>query len=87
MTPDLDNIILILVNLDPFRVQSGTMQIPLEMLKISPSQTYVLEDLLSGGHSMCTGSTNHIHLDPQTNPVYLFKVIRSTKGEKEYDYY
>ena len=87
MTPDLSNIILIVVNLDPFRIQSGTMQIPLEMLKISVSQSYVLDDLLTGERVVCTGTTNHLQLDPQKNPVCLFRVIRSIKGEKEYDYY
>lgn len=86
-TPDLSNVILIVVNLDPFRIQSSIMQIPLEMLKISPVQTFVLEDLLSGEHVVCTGASNQIHLDPQKNPVYLFKVLKNIKGEKEFDYY
>lgn len=86
-TPDLSNVILIVVNLDPFRIQSSIMQIPLEMLKISPVQTFVLEDLLSGEYVVCTGASNQIHLDPQKNPVYLFKVLKNIKGEKEFDYY
>ncbi len=86
-TPDLTNIIIVIVNLDPFRIQSSKIQIPLKQFKIDPSHTYILDDLLSGKRLFCSGSELEIQSDPEKSPAYLFKVVRTLKDEKAFDYY
>ncbi|MCI0535076.1 MAG: alpha-1,4-glucan--maltose-1-phosphate maltosyltransferase, partial [Verrucomicrobiales bacterium] len=44
-TPDLANIIITVVNLDPHHVQSGWLQLSLEPLGLKPGETYQVHDL------------------------------------------
>src|ERR1700738_2267210 len=47
-TEALDNIILVLVNLDPFNSQSGFAYVPLDSFGINASDPFQVEDLLTG---------------------------------------
>lgn len=86
-TPDLSNIIIVIVNLDPFRTQKSKIYIPLKQFRINPSQTYILDDLLSGKRLYCSSPELEIQSDPEKSPAYLFKVTRTFKDETTYDYY
>ncbi len=86
-TPDLSNIILVVVNLDPFHVQKGRLKVPLFELGIEPSQTYLLEDLLGGDKYVWHAAENEISLDPSVSPASLFRVHRKLRREVDFDYY
>jgi starch synthase (maltosyl-transferring) len=47
LTPARDNVILVVVNLDPFAPHETTLQVPLEDIGIAPDETYELGDLLT----------------------------------------
>ena len=46
MTDDLLNIIVVVVNLDPFRTQSAWVDLPLDAFHLDPRQPYQMHDLL-----------------------------------------
>jgi starch synthase (maltosyl-transferring) len=73
-TPDRSNIVLCVVNLDPFWSQSGWLQVPLEDWGIGPDQPYVMDDLFSGQRFTWRGNSNWVRLDPSQQPAHLFRV-------------
>ncbi|HZQ73545.1 MAG TPA: alpha-1,4-glucan--maltose-1-phosphate maltosyltransferase [Burkholderiales bacterium] len=64
-----DNLIVVAVNLDPHRVQSGWTDLPL-------SGSYEVHDLLGGGRFTWSGARNYVELNPFTVPAHVLRVIR-----------
>jgi starch synthase (maltosyl-transferring) len=81
------NIILVVVNLDPTRVQGGRLHVPLEQLGIAPGHPYLVHDLISDEKSIWQGSWNFIELDPSRMPARIFKVRPRLRREADFDYY
>lgn len=86
-TNDFSNIIIVVVNLDPFHSQTGTISIPLKQLNIDSERAYLLEDQLGGEHFIFNGESNQITLDPQKAPAFVFKMYSQIPTEKSFDYY
>jgi starch synthase (maltosyl-transferring) len=63
-TPDLSNVIVMVVNLDPRYVQSGWLDLDIDVLGIEPGAGYAMHDLVSGGRYTWHGRRNFIRLDP-----------------------
>ena len=80
-TEALDNIVLILVNLDPFNTQSAFVYVPIEDFGISESDPYQLHDLLTDEKFLWKGRRNFVMLDPHNRPAHIFKVRRLLKRE------
>ena len=73
-TPDLTNIILVVVNLDPNGTQSGHIQLPKERLRLGDSINVRLRDLITQEQYVWTQEWNFVSLDPYKMPFHLFKV-------------
>ncbi len=73
-TEDLSNIVLMVVNLDSFHIQSGWVRIPLNKLGINFEQPYKMSDLITGEEYLWQGEWNYVELNPYTLPVHIFKV-------------
>jgi starch synthase (maltosyl-transferring) len=86
-TEDLENIILVIVNLDPYHTRSGWLQLPITELGLEPQQSYQMHDLLSGARFIWHGMTNYIELDPQIVPAHIFRLRRWIRSEKDFDYF
>jgi len=86
-TSDLSNVVLVVVNLDPFHPQSGTLKLPLQDLSVSPGQPLFLDDLLSGERFVWSGERSRVTLDPQRSPALLLSVQRQLRQEGQYEYY
>ncbi|MCT7949731.1 alpha-1,4-glucan--maltose-1-phosphate maltosyltransferase [Ancylothrix sp. C2] len=71
-TEDLSDIILVVVNLDPFNTQSGWMYLPLQTFGIDASQAYELHDLLNDEHYTWRGEYNYLELNPYQKPAHIF---------------
>ena len=71
-----DNLILVVVNLDPWNVQSGWIDFPIADFGVAPQDRYLVEDLLGGGRYEWTGSRNYVELSPHTLPAHVFRVHR-----------
>ena len=86
-TDDLENLVMVLVNLDPFHKQSGWVTLPLERLGIQPQQSYLLHDLVGDDRFMWQSERNFVSLDPQVIPFHIFRVHRRMRREQDFDYY
>jgi starch synthase (maltosyl-transferring) len=76
MTAARDNIILIVVNLDPHRKQNSFVYVPIESFGQMESDVYQVRDLLSGATYTWRGSRNYVELDPDIQPAHVFLVRR-----------
>jgi starch synthase (maltosyl-transferring) len=86
-TGDLENIILVIVNLDPYHTRSGWLELPIAELGLDAQQTYQMHDLLSGARFIWHGATNYIELDPHVVPAHIFRLRRWIRSEKDFDYF
>jgi starch synthase (maltosyl-transferring) len=84
---ELSNIIFTAVNLDPFHIQEGHVNIPLERFGIDAEQPYLLEDLLGGEKYIWHGGRNYVKLDPGVLPAHILRVQSRMKREKDFDYF
>ncbi len=76
MTAARDNIILVVVNLDPFRKQNSFVDVPVEQFGQMESDEYRVQDLLSGTTYTWRGQRNYVELDPPVQPAHIFLVRR-----------
>ena len=84
---DFNNIIIVVVNLDPHHRQSGWVQIPVKNLRIDPDTSYQVHDLLGGGRFLWFGEKNYVELDPQVEPAQIFLIRRKLRTERDFDYF
>ena len=82
MTEARDNIIIVVVNLDPARPQSSYVHIPMKDFGPTDSDVYQVHDLLSDMRYLWRGDRNYVELDPQVQPAHIFRVRRWLAGEK-----
>ena len=73
-TPDLSNIVLVVVNLDFAKTQSGTFELPLSHFGIDSNEAYVMTDLLARFSTDIKGPRRRIRLNPAINPVAIFRI-------------
>ena len=76
MTAARDNIILVVVNLDPHRKQNSFVYVPIESFGQMENDVYQVQDLLSGATYTWRGSRNYVELDPDIQPAHVFLVRR-----------
>jgi starch synthase (maltosyl-transferring) len=86
-TADLENIILVVVNLDPFHTQSGWVTVPIDDFGIDPDQPYLVHDLLSQDKYIWHGERNYVELDPHIIPAHIFRLRKKLKRETDFDYF
>lgn len=73
-TPAGDNLLLVVVNLDPWLSQSGFLEVPLEPFGLTPEEAYLAEDLLTGERYTWKGRQQFVKLDPISKPAHLFRI-------------
>ncbi|MBC7791908.1 MAG: alpha-1,4-glucan--maltose-1-phosphate maltosyltransferase [Anaerolineae bacterium] len=71
------NDLIIVVNVDPNRVQESTVHVPISALGIGHEEYYIVQDLLTGARYTWRGSSNYVRLDPASQPGHLFRVENS----------
>lgn len=86
-TEDLSNILLVVINLDPFHTHSGWVRVPVEELGIDMNQPYLVHDLLSDDKYIWHGERNYVELNPQVIPANIFRIRRKMKRETDFDYF
>jgi starch synthase (maltosyl-transferring) len=65
--------IITVVNLDPHKVQSGLLELPLIDWSISDNEYFEMEDLLTGATYTWQGWRNFVELRPD-QPAHIFKI-------------
>ncbi|MFH0827872.1 MAG: alpha-amylase family glycosyl hydrolase, partial [Candidatus Omnitrophota bacterium] len=86
-TEDFSNVLLIIVNLDPYHTQSGWARVPISELGIGTQQQYLVEDLLSRDRYFWTGERNFVMLNPSAMPAHILRFHRHLRREVDFDYY
>lgn len=82
MTVACDNIILVVVNLDPHRKQNSYVDVPIDQFGSMEGDTYQVHDLLSDARYTWHGRRNYVELDPEIQPAHIFRVRRSVGGDR-----
>lgn len=78
---------LMVVNLDPFNIQSGNLHLPLELLGIQEDQQFLVYDHLSDKKYMWNGRVQHVEINPNKCPACIFKIHSKARKEHNFDYY
>mgnify|MGYP000512918200 CR=1 FL=1 len=68
------DLILCVVNVDPFRMQHGFVDLPLEDWGVGPHETVEVHDLLSGERYYWRGSRNYVRLEPGSRSAHILHV-------------
>jgi starch synthase (maltosyl-transferring) len=84
---DYSNIILIVVNLDPFHTHSGWITIPIREFGIDPHQPYLVHDLIGDDKYIWQGERNYVEINPHTSPAGIFRIRKRLKRETDFDYF
>ncbi len=74
-TPDYENTILVVVNIDSFNEQIGWTRLDLDRLGVSANESLLVEDLLSGAQYTWR-DRNYVALRPGVQPAHIFRVSR-----------
>jgi len=82
MTAARDNIILVVVNLDPFRKQHSYVDVPIDQFGQMESDVYQVHDLLNDAIYTWRGGRNYVELDPDLQPAHIFQVRRWAGGDR-----
>ena len=73
-TPDRRDVILVVVNLDPFNRQSGWVHLDLDALGIAGAGSFAVDDLLAGVRFIWQGAVNYVELAPDQAQAHVFQV-------------
>lgn len=84
---DLGNIILVVVNLDPYHTHSGWITFPLREFQIDPQVPFQVQDLLGGAFYLWSGEHNYVEINPGVMPAHIFKIRRKVRSERDFDYF
>ena len=87
MSDDLLNIIVTVVNLDPYHTQAGMVDLPLDLFHLDPHQPYQMHDLLTEAKYVWHGPRNYVELSPQRLPAHIFCIRRRVRTENGIDYF
>jgi starch synthase (maltosyl-transferring) len=87
MTPDGENLILCVVNLDPHHTQSGWLRLPLKDWGLNPTDNLQFHDLITDARFLWSGARNYVELNPQFVPAHVFRLRRFVRREQDFDYF
>jgi starch synthase (maltosyl-transferring) len=73
---DLSDVIVVIVNLDCDRAQTGWVDLDLSSLGLGADQTFRVHDLLGQGEYLWHGSRNYVALTPESLPSHILRVLR-----------
>lgn len=73
-TENLSDIMLMIVNLDPYNRQWGYVQLPKDRLKLGSRMNVKLHDLMTDERYTWTQEWNYVEIDPLKMPFHLFNI-------------
>lgn len=86
-TGDYSNIIIVIVNLDPYNAQAGSLKVPCDELGIDKGRPYAAHDLLSGVKHVWQGEESYIELHPDKAPAHIIHVVSQLHRDRDFDYF
>ncbi len=73
-TPENDDIIMVMVNVNPFEAHEAWFNVPIHDLGLGDDQQYLVEELFTGRTLSWSGSWHHLWIDPEENPAMIFHI-------------
>jgi len=73
-TAALDNVVLVVVNLDPFHAQEADVEVPLWEWQLPDDAAVVAEDLMRGRFETWRGRRRRVRLDPADLPFAIWRI-------------
>lgn len=70
-TFDRSDVVLCVVNLDPYHAHEDMITIDLESLGLPDNEAYEAHDEMTGTTYKWQGATNYVHLDPEIQPGHI----------------
>ncbi len=86
-TDEQSNVILVVVNLDPYHTHAGWLELPLKELHLDPQHPYQVHDLLTDARYLWHGAKNYVELNPQIVPAHIFRLRHRIRREQDFDYF
>jgi starch synthase (maltosyl-transferring) len=86
-TPDLADVVLTVVNVDPHHTQAGMITLPIEELGIRRDRGYQAHELLSGARYLWNGPRNFVEINPHSIPAQIFRFRRRLRSEHDFEYF
>jgi starch synthase (maltosyl-transferring) len=86
-TADHSNVIVVVVNLNPYHAHSGWVELSLEALGFAPAQPAQMHDELSNARYLWHGTRHYVELQPQVVPAHIFRVRHRIRTEHDFEYY
>lgn len=84
---DHENIIVVVVNLDPHQAHSALLKLPVKKFGLDEQQTFQMHDLISNARFMWHAGENYLELDPKVVPAHVFRIRRHVRSEHDFDYF
>ena len=72
---DRTNLVIVVVNLDPHDVHEDTVELPMAEFGLKADAQFTLEEAFTGRAVACRGAYQRFHLDPETNPAMVFRLL------------
>jgi starch synthase (maltosyl-transferring) len=73
-TPDKDDVIVLIVNLDPHHPREANTWLDLGQLGLRADQPFEVHDLLGGETYTWQGAANYVRIDPAVRPAHILHV-------------
>jgi starch synthase (maltosyl-transferring) len=85
-SPDRENLVVCVVNLDPRHRHSGHLTLPVAEYQLHDG-TYQAHELLTGARYLWSGTHNYVELDPASVPAHILRIRRRVRSEREFEYF
>jgi len=86
-TPDLADVVLVVVNLDPHHVHRAWLTLDLAVLGIAADEGFQVHDVLSDARYTWRGARCFVELVPERSPAHVFEVHRYVRSENQFEYF
>src|SRR5216683_752154 len=74
---DRTNTVIVAVNLDPHAAHESDVELPLAEFGMAADAEFLLEEAFTRRIVTCRGARQRLHLDPETNPAMIFRLLRT----------
>ena len=82
---DGGNLLLMVVNLDPYHTQAGFVDVPIHRWGIVPDEQYQVHDLIADARYSWRNWKNYVELNPFVQPAHIFRVQHHIRDERDFD--
>jgi len=82
-----DNIIVVVVNVDPHNTQSAWLDLDLAGLDLDANRPFQVHELLSNARYTWHGARNYVQLNPHIVPAHIFRIRRKVRTERDFEYF